>query len=399
MIICQTKSAILTQEELYLRMRHSLAVPPSRAGVSIKSEPALARMVGLKRPSVRKVIDRLVEEGILVRRNGSGTYVRKVPAKVDAPLSGGGAFFSESLFNFFEDRQQCREALNADKVIRIGAVIDFMAPSPSEVYHRIFNGLSARANEIGAVVEVNPFTKLRNRKDVKSAIRKASDGYDGLIVSSSDDLLLEILSEQENRPVVYLDFANRDWNLRTDLVPMVSFDLRHAMIDALKRLYSFGHRKIAVVGFSYGALRVANKEEDEILYDHVMGRLGLTFRSSIFLDVDDAKNEKLIKKTFQGSNACTAVYFCDDVALMRAYPILLRQGLIPGENLAVITHSNKGIPLPSGPDWSRMEFDPLQVATLVLDVIVAEMKSDLPDIISLAHKPTWINGGTHHFKT
>jgi hypothetical protein len=80
---------------------------------------------------------------------------------------------------------------------------------------------------------------------------------------------------------------------------------------------------------------------------------------------------------------------------MKAFPILTGMGYYPGRNLAVITHSNKGIPLPSGPEWSRMEFDPLQVATLTLDVIVAEMKSALPDIISLAHKPTWIEGNSH----
>lgn len=387
-----------TVEELYWRMRRCLAAPPSRAGISIKSEPALAKMLGLKRPTVRKVIDRFVEEGVLVRRNGSGTYVRKVAAGDDVNEAVDPLFAAESIFNVIEERQQRREPLNADKRIRIGTVWDLNS-QPSGVYKRIFDGLSARASEIGAIVEVHPLVKQRHSKDARLRVRKAlaADTFDGLIVSSYDELVLEVMSEQKHRPVVYLDFANRDWNLRTDLVPMVSFDLRHAMIDALKRLFALGHRKIAVIGFSHGDTRVIEQQEDQILYEYVMGRLGIEDRHTVFLSVDDASNQRLLEGFWRGSDAPTAAYFCDDVALIRAFPILAKLGCVPGQNLAVITHSNKELPLPAGPKWSRMEFDPLQVATLTLDAIVAEMKSSLPDIISLAHKPTWIEGDSHYF--
>ncbi len=389
----------MTQEELYLRMKRSLALPPSRAGVAIKSEPALARLVGLKRPTIRKVMDRLVDEGILVRRNGSGTYVRKVAPETDIPIPEGAALFSgESLFNIFEERQQRCQPLNKDKQIRIATVIDFNAPSPSAVYKRIFDGLRARAAEIGAIVEICPLGKIRTTKDAGSRIRTALSATrcDGLIISSTDEQVLEALAKTNDRAVVYLDFANRDWNLRTDLAPMVSFDLRQAMIDALKRLYGYGHRKISIVGFANSDSPSVDQAEDEILYNHIMDRLDLSFRRTAFLGNDDVENERRLRKLLAGGT-CTGIYFCDDVALMKAYPTLIRLGYAPGENLALITHSNKGIRLPSGVEWSRMEFDPLQVATLVLDAIVAGMKSALPDLISLSHKPMWIEGTSHRY--
>jgi len=383
-------------------MRHHLSLPPSRAEMPIKSEPVLARMLGLKRPTVRKAIDRLVEEGILIRRNGSGTYVRKVASTGDASAVHATSMMDgESLFDVVKERQQRCAPLNKDKKFEIGTVINWTGQSLSGVYKRIYDGLIARGEEIGAHINIHPLAVLSRSQATKERVREllAEDQFDGLIVSSKDEVVLDVLSEQTHRPVVYLDFANRDWNLRLDLHPMISFDLRYAMISALKRFFAVGHQRIALVGFSYGGKNgTVDEEEDQLLYEYAMKRLGLQYRQAVFIGTDEEKKRACLEQMMTGPNAPTAVYFCDDVALIHAYPVLRDLGCKPGKDVAVITHSNKGVALPAGVDWSRMEFAPLQVATLTLDVIVAEMKSTLPDIVSLAHKPTWIAGTSHVLK-
>lgn len=102
-------------------------------GARIPSEPQLAKDYGIGRPTVRQAIDVLVRQRLLVRRRGSGTYVRteeqeidlfslagtssafhkqgiavdvhllqktkriKVPADAENPFAGGAAFFMSRL--------------------------------------------------------------------------------------------------------------------------------------------------------------------------------------------------------------------------------------------------------------------------------------------------------------
>lgn len=54
------------------------------SGSRIDSEVDLAERLGVSRPTVRQAIDRLVEQGLLVRRRGIGTMV--VPRRVHRPV-------------------------------------------------------------------------------------------------------------------------------------------------------------------------------------------------------------------------------------------------------------------------------------------------------------------------
>lgn len=66
-------------EQLFSDIRAGLYAP----GTRIPSEHQLAEAFKLGRPTVRQATDSLIQRGILVRRRGSGTYVRSVPAQVD----------------------------------------------------------------------------------------------------------------------------------------------------------------------------------------------------------------------------------------------------------------------------------------------------------------------------
>lgn len=58
-------------------------------GARIPSEHELADQHGIGRPTVRQATDTLIARGVLIRRRGSGTYVRGVPASVDLFSLGG----------------------------------------------------------------------------------------------------------------------------------------------------------------------------------------------------------------------------------------------------------------------------------------------------------------------
>jgi GntR family transcriptional regulator len=88
-------------EELFAQIREGSYEP----GHKLPSEHELAASYGVGRPTVRQATDSLIQRGLLVRRRGSGTYVRSVPAQVDLfSLAGtlvsferGGVSFTSAL--------------------------------------------------------------------------------------------------------------------------------------------------------------------------------------------------------------------------------------------------------------------------------------------------------------
>jgi GntR family transcriptional regulator len=84
----------------YVRLRDEFASLIAsgvwRLDAAIPSEAQLARERGVSIGTVRKAVDQLVHEGLIERRQGSGTYIRR-PA------------FNGSLFRFFQLRGQSQE--------------------------------------------------------------------------------------------------------------------------------------------------------------------------------------------------------------------------------------------------------------------------------------------------
>lgn len=70
-----------------------------RSGERLPSEPELAALHHIGRPTVRQATELLVQKGLIARRRGSGTYVRKVEPQVDLfELGGTIAAFRKSGF-------------------------------------------------------------------------------------------------------------------------------------------------------------------------------------------------------------------------------------------------------------------------------------------------------------
>jgi GntR family transcriptional regulator len=79
------------QGPLYVKLQQALAgaIRSGRlkSGDALPPERDLAEYASISRVTVRKAVDELVRQGILVRRHGSGTFVAKPVEKVEQPLS------------------------------------------------------------------------------------------------------------------------------------------------------------------------------------------------------------------------------------------------------------------------------------------------------------------------
>ncbi|MDZ7802180.1 MAG: GntR family transcriptional regulator [Trueperaceae bacterium] len=63
--------------QLHERMQHAIRRGELEAGRALPPERTLATTLGLSRMTVRRAVELLVEDGLVVRRQGSGTFVRR----------------------------------------------------------------------------------------------------------------------------------------------------------------------------------------------------------------------------------------------------------------------------------------------------------------------------------
>lgn len=140
---------------LYLQLRRWIEDAIKRGtinpGDALPSERDLATRADVSRVTVRKAVQQLVDDGVLVQRHGSGTFVAAPPQRVEQSLS--------QLTSFTEDMARRGMAVRAEWLDR-----GLYAPSPDET---IILGL-------GAGEQVARIARLRLHADMPLAIERAS---------------------------------------------------------------------------------------------------------------------------------------------------------------------------------------------------------------------------------
>ncbi|MEM6462518.1 MAG: GntR family transcriptional regulator [Pseudomonadota bacterium] len=140
---------------LYLKIRNRVERAISDGllsdGDALPSERDIADLADVSRVTVRKAVQDLVKDGILIQRHGSGTFVSKPLAKVEQPLS--------RLTSFTEDISRRGWSSRSEWLKR-----GIFAPSPEET---VTLGL-------GPGDEVVRIDRLRIADDLPLAIERAS---------------------------------------------------------------------------------------------------------------------------------------------------------------------------------------------------------------------------------
>lgn len=152
------------------RLKHGDALPPERD---------IADAAAISRVTVRKAIDTLVADGLLVRRRGSGTFVVKPVPRLQQPLS--------RLTSFTDDMHR-RGMLAGSRWISRGLVF----PTPEET---MTLGLASEAR-------VARLVRIRTANDMPIALERTSLPDDVLPNPDViDDSLYLALAEKGIRPV------------------------------------------------------------------------------------------------------------------------------------------------------------------------------------------------------
>ena len=165
--------------QLQRRLSQAMAEGRLKPGDSLPPERDMATMTGLSRVTVRKAVQALVADGMLVQRRGSGTFVAAKVERLEQALS--------LLTSFTED--MARRGKSVESVWLSRAI---HSPAPEEVM----------ALGLGAGDRVARIERVRRSDGVPLAIERASLPLsvlpDPMLVETS---LYAVLQERGLRPV------------------------------------------------------------------------------------------------------------------------------------------------------------------------------------------------------
>jgi DNA-binding LacI/PurR family transcriptional regulator len=372
-------------QKLEWAIEDALSKPPSATGRRLAPERVLCEITGVSRVSLRLAIDSLIARGLLVRRHGSGTYVRKVPAPPAIPAGAGGAFAvtAETLFAGLPETPTRLRMPAHRKSLRIVGWMN----ERSEYLRQMLVGMRRRCGQEGhdfVNLAVNP----HNPRDITRLRRHRKRNHvDGYIIDSNLAAMFDAEFAEPRPPVVYVGHGEFD----PDHEPIIQVDQHNAIQRALYKLRDTGYRRIGLI-----AMNEPLAERTQLAsYPRCMKELGLKYRRTVSLPLRPAAHLDELRRMLMTKPRPQAVYVGDDILLRGLVKLLERLECRPGKELAVITLGSYGVPLPAGYDWSVMEFNPVQTGALAMESLVRGITRAGEPLCSVVHRAAWHPGTTH----
>lgn len=286
-------------EQVYLWVRAYIEENKFSSNSKIPSENALSRRLSVSRETVRRALDRLVEEGLLRRVRGSGTYIEK-EAALSWELGDSGGRLKIGLILQGQDSDA-----NSSLMEGIRSVL-----SPDHVDLRTFLTDNKFANE---------------RRCLQSVMNQ---GFQGFIVDGVKASLLNPNLDcyqkiyQKRIPVIF--YNNYYKNLKCPRV--VVNDLRCAE-ELIGLLIRNGHRNIAgiFVSDNYQSIEkfqgmAATLQKNGVDYqdDYI--------KWCVSNEAHDVRFARSIDRFLKGLPHCTAVVCCNYMIYRLVRQVLEKQG-------------------------------------------------------------------------
>ena len=306
-------------EIVYLWVRAYIEENKFSSSSKIPSENALSRMLSVSRETVRRALERLTQEGLLIRVKGSGTYIDK-EAALSWELGGSGGKLKIGLILQGQDG-------NANSSLMEG--IRSILP-PDQVDLRTFLTDNKFSNE---------------RHCLQTVINQ---GFQGFIVDGVKASLLNPNLDcyqkiyQKRIPVIF--YNNYYRNLKCPRV--VVNDLRCAR-ELIGPLIQAGHRHISGI-FVYDNYQSIEKFQGMV---EALRQNGVEYQDDyikwcISNEAHDVRFTRSIDRFLRGLPHCTAIVCCNYMIYRLVRQVLDKQGRRVPEDCSLVCFDY------SGPNWA-----------------------------------------------
>jgi len=377
-------------------IEHALSRIPDVVGRRLLPEVELATRLNIGRYHLRQAVDRLVEAGILVRRRGSGTYVRRVPRpgepSPDELVSTVKPtdLLAEDATTKKSDRLR---PTRAQKQLLLGFWHDWHLHD--EAFSQlVVSGMVRRAQEMGHRVLVNALVTTHGPMSFEQLQGElAENPCDGHIVSGGwAQTFLEALDAHDAPVLVQSNSGPINHPL------LVRFDIAEAMERATRLLVNHGFERIAFVGYQgvegwTGDLFQRSSRR----YLEVLDEAGLAYRRVESATPQLRRIFELAERLFgEDADRPDALCVMDDVVMSRLAEVLEMRDLVPGRDFGVITHNNAA----SSNDLSERGFSCMSFhcglfGQLMIDSLVRVIESAVAPQAPITLHAIWQPGDTH----
>ncbi|MFF1832175.1 substrate-binding domain-containing protein [Paenarthrobacter sp. NPDC058040] len=317
-----TAKANLKFQDLSDDLRRDIIAGTWAVGTKLPTEQQLATETGLSLTTVRRAFEDLVGKGLVVRRQGAGSFVA-------AP-----------------QRTQKRSRF----------VIGVLLPDTQLYYPRVLQGIEEHLSAHGASLQLSTYHYDFTREN--ASIQFLLDaGVDGLILVPT----LTGLDNPQARaaelmalpvPVVLLERSLDDLG-PGDLTEHVCSDHQGGAYDAVMHLHRLGHRKIGLLTRANEAARSSNPTQAAVIagYSAAMAALGLAggplavaagagMAFSATKPEWEADQAEHMFQLLAGSGATAALVFGDrEAALLEG--AASRHGIRVPEDLALVSYDDE----------------------------------------------------------
>lgn len=359
-------------------------------GSKLIPEQDLAKAFGVGRFQIRRAMDELVDKGLITRRRGSGTYIKALPdIAVVKPNSSRGKFSinPEQLF----DSMQAASINRPEKdpaSLRIGLWSD-IAVMPA-THHRILAGASQRASERNQYLSVHSIVRSR---DVPLSVEELSRQLrehpaDVYIVAERWAEGFHDAFAGNMPPAVFFNCSRPMHRYE----PMLGMDNEGVVEAGIRQLMTAGHRKIGILALDLPGRPLWEELE---AYRRTLRREGLDYQNVQTCELDRQAARQASRALLTGPEAPEAVYVADDHLLEGFVDAVEEAGVQIGRDLAVVTLSNAGVPLPPTCNWSRVEFDLVALGEMLIDTAERLVRQGPERTSSCLLRHKWIAGQTH----
>lgn len=386
-------------------LRAALAQPSVRVGQRLLSERKLALRLNVTHNQMRKSLLDLVDEGVLTQKRGSGTFVKRVPdlsTIADKPAHdevhgryGVPDIHPHQILHLHGQSSESEDGMSAQLTTSydIGLWWDnLIVMTPLQQF--ILQGMILRTESLGHRLSVHPMTPSHSREPLDSqtlrqrVMAHRNDGY--LCIGWSESEFSRFLTEELESPVI---FFNTDGQ-RLIASPNIVFDTHNATQHAVKRLQNSGCKNIWDI-----QLNIA-KESPTSQGRYVSPS---DTHSWLSLNVFDTPSvSRLVSQWLAQTTAADphrpvdGIYVADDHMLEGVVAALRSAGRMPGRDVAVISMANEGLPQPWPVGrWSQLRFDPRQLGTLAVDMLVRHINDPKAHITSIALRADWVPEQSH----
>ena len=398
------KDKIMTnsKDRLKIAIQNGLAASECALNTKLKSEDRLVEILGVGRRYLRDAMNELVKDGILRRQRPNGTFLVSRPAPVhpenipEGTLLNQQHILPEMLLEEEPVRSNVSDPIVSSRGMFNGLNIQFWGTNPwmGPSQHLYELGMMQTAMKLGVKLSFHVMEDedgLLDRRKIDEQLRNDPAHAYIMPIEWREQVELQECFEKRSAPVIYMGSGSLYEADHTN----VGFDAADTIERALDVFAKNGLKRIAMATIvkTRGQCdwHVQNLTE---CYRNFMRSRQLDYDCISFMDI---QLNEVIETTGEilRRHRPEAIFVHDDFLLPGIALELKHQGLVPGRDIAVITISNAGLPLPKDYRWSTLEYDSRELGeqTLSAAALYAGGMISRPPFIWL--KPRWIPGDTH----